>query len=148
MTLITKHFSQLTLDELYTLLKIRAEVFVVEQTCPYNDLDDKDKNAYHLFLTHQDQGQILAYLRVLDQGVSFPDAASIGRVLTTQRGKGYGKQLMKKGMELTQSVFHADKIRIEAQVYAQAFYEQLGFMACSEVFLEDGIAHVEMFYDH
>ena len=144
MNLTIKHYHDLTPDELYRILQIRAEVFVVEQHCFYNDLDNKDKQAYHLWLS--DDHTLLAYLRVLDQGVSFADAGSIGRVLTAQqvRGQGHGKVLMQHGIDVAQDKFGLSKIRIHAQAYASAFYEQLGFVICSEPFLEDGIPHVEM----
>ncbi len=97
MTLVIKHYSELTPDELYELLKVRNAVFVVEQDCPYQDLDDKDKNGYHLWYC-DDEG-IAAYLRVLAPGVSFDDC-SIGRVLTTRRRQGLGTALMKEGIRV------------------------------------------------
>ncbi len=141
MQLTIKHFSELSLDELYELLKVRNAVFVVEQECPYQDLDDKDKNAYHLWL-HDDDG-IVAYLRVLAPGVSFDDC-SIGRVITIRRREGWGTALMKEGFRIAVEKYHADHITIEAQVYARPFYENLGFVKCSEEFLEDGIPHIRM----
>ncbi len=136
-----KHYSELNTNELYELLKVRNSVFVVEQECPYQDLDDKDKEAYHFWL-HDDNG-IAAYLRVLAPGVSFKDC-SIGRVLTTRRRLGLGTKIMKEGIRIAKEKYGADHIMIEAQVYAIEFYKKLGFVECSEEFLEDGIPHVRM----
>jgi len=141
MTLTVKHYSELTPDELYELLKVRSAVFVVEQDCVYQDLDDKDKNAYHLWL-HDEKG-MAACLRVLAPGVSFDDC-SIGRVLTTRRRQGLGTALMKEGIRIAEEKYQASHITIEAQVYAREFYEKLGFRKCSEEFLEDGIPHIRM----
>ena len=140
-----KHFNELTSVELYEILQIRAEVFVVEQNCVYQDLDNKDKGAYHVFL-HED-GKVKAYLRVLAAGVSYEDA-SIGRVLTIQRGTGLGKQLLLEGIKVAKEKFNADKIRISAQSYAKGFYEQVGFKQVSEEYLEDGIWHMEMLLEN
>ena len=136
-----KKYEELTLDELYEILKIRVNVFVVEQKCPYPELDDKDKKAYHVWL--RENGMIKAYLRVLRAGVSYEEA-SIGRVLTTERGKGYGEKIFAKGIEIAREKFNADKIRIGAQLYAKGFYERFGFRQVSEKYLEDGIYHIEM----
>jgi len=141
MQLTVKHYSELTLDELYALLQARSAVFVVEQNCPYQDLDDKDRNAYHLW--YHDADGIVACLRVLAPGVSFDDC-SIGRVLTLRRGQGLGVALMKEGIRIAEEKYQAAHITIEAQVYARAFYERLGFVRCSEEFLEDGIPHIRM----
>ena len=141
MQLTVKHYSELSVDELYALLQARNAVFVLEQNCPYQDLDDRDQNAYHLWL-HDDQG-IAAYLRVLPQGVAFPDC-SLGRVLTLRRRQGLGTQLMREGIRIARDRFHADYITIEAQLYARHFYELLGFVACSDVFLLDNIEHIKM----
>lgn len=141
MELVTKHFSELTLEELYDILKIRVDVFVVEQKCPYPEIDGKDKDAYHIFL--RDERGIAAYLRVLKSGVSFPEPA-LGRILTTRRGEGLGAEIVRAGIEFAEEKLSADKIRIEAQVYAKGFYERLGFVQCSGEFLDDGIMHIEM----
>ena len=140
-----KRFEELTTAELYEILRVRAEVFVVEQTCIYQDLDEKDKRAYHLFC--EAEGKILAYLRVLDKGVSYPEI-SIGRVLTTEnnRRKGLAREMMKKAMDFICKDLGESQIRISGQLYLQAFYESLGFQTVSEVYLEDDIPHVEMLY--
>lgn len=142
MELTVKRFNELTNKELYAVIKARIAVFVVEQNCPYQDLDGKDLGAYHVFLS--DGGEVKAYVRVLDRGVSFNEV-SIGRVITTERKKGYGERIMKEGICVAKEKFGADKIRIGAQVQASGFYERLGFkrVAGSE-FIEDDIPHIEM----
>lgn len=142
MEIKVKRFNQLTIDELYEILKIRAEVFVVEQNCVYQDVDGKDKQSYHVWI--EDDGKIKAYLRVIDKGVAFPDCAGIGRVETLERGAGWGNILLPAGIDVVKNTMQESKIKIEAQVYAVPFYEKFGFVINSEEFLEDGIPHVEM----
>lgn len=144
MELMIKKFCELTVEQLYEILKLRSAVFVIEQNCVYQDMDDKDLNAYHVFLKNEDG--IQAYLRVLDRGVSYKEV-SIGRVLTKRRGIGAGKQLMIAGIEVAQKYFRAKKIRISAQQYAKGFYETVGFRQVSEPYLEDGIPHIQMLFD-
>ena len=141
MELVIKHFNELTNDELYDILKARVDVFVVEQKCPYPEIDGKDKNAYHIFL--RDERGISAYLRVLDRGVSFSEPA-LGRILTTRRGEGLGALIVREGIRFAEEKPGAEKLRIEAQIYARGFYEKLGFRQCSEPFMDDGIEHIEM----
>lgn len=141
MELIIKHFSELTLDELYDIIQARVDIFVVEQKCPYRELDDKDRNAFHIFL--RDENGIVAYLRTLDKGVAFEEA-SIGRIITVRRGQGYGAQIMREGIKFAARQYSADKIKIMAQHYAKGFYEKFGFKQCSEPFDEDGIEHIDM----
>ena len=144
MKIITKHFNELSLTELYEILKARINVFVVEQNCPYPEIDDKDKDAYHVFI--KEDHEVVAYLRVLAPGVSYKEA-SVGRVLTTQRDKGYGKLIMNKGIKLINEKYGSVAIRIGAQLYAKGFYERFGFYQVSDEYLEDGIAHIEMVKD-
>ena len=141
-----KTFSELTTTELYEILRIRAEVFVVEQTCVYQDLDLKDKRAYHVFV--EENGEIIAYLRILEKGVSYPEI-SIGRVLVKEgyRGKGLSRELMQRAISFIKEELHENEIRISAPKYLLEFYDSLGFMVVSEVYLEDGIEHVEMLYN-
>ncbi len=141
MDLSVKRFEELTADELYEILKARAAVFVVEQNCAYQDIDGKDKYAYHVFL--KDEAGIQAYLRVIEKGISFEEA-SIGRVLTIKRGCGLGKILMLEGIKIAKEKLNADRIRIGAQCYAKAFYEKVGFRQASGEYLEDGIPHIQM----
>ena len=141
MELTVKRFEELNTVELYEILKLRVDVFVVEQNCPYPELDGKDKAAWHVYF--RENGEITAYLRVLDPGVSF-DTAAIGRVISTRRRCGLGTKLMREGICVARERMNAPAIKIEAQAYARAFYEQLGFRQTSEEFLEDGIPHIEM----
>lgn len=144
MELVVKHFNELTNGELYDILKARVDVFVVEQECPYPEIDGKDKDAYHIVL--RDECGIAAYLRVLKSGVSFPEPA-LGRILTTRRGEGLGARIVSEGIKFAEEKLGAEKIRIEAQVYTRGFYEKLGFRQCSEPFMDDGIEHIEMILD-
>lgn len=139
-----KVFSDLTTAELYELLRIRSEVFVVEQDCVYQDMDYDDQPAIHLWLTEGDN--IVALCRVCPAGTHMKEV-SIGRVITTVRGKGYGKQMMLAGIEAAREHFGAKKIEIEAQEYAKAFYEQVGFRQSSEPFILDGIPHIRMTWE-
>lgn len=141
MDLVVKKFEELTVDELYEILKIRSMVFVVEQNCAYQDMDEKDRHSYHVFL--KDDTSIKAYLRVLERGVAFDDVA-IGRVLTTERGKGFGHRILEEGIKVAQKVLHADRIMIGAQTYIRSLYEKHGFVQASDEFLEDGIPHIKM----
>ena len=136
-----KWFRELTLDELYELLRIRSEVFVVEQDCVYQDLDYDDQAALHLWLCDGDK--IVAMCRVCPAGTHMEEV-SIGRVITTERGKGYGKKIMLEGIAAAREVFQAKVIDIEAQEYAKSFYEQVGFRQSSEPFILDGIPHIMM----
>lgn len=136
-----KTFQQLTTDELYELLRVRSDVFVVEQNCVYQDMDYDDQQSIHLWLTEEDQ--VVALARVCPAGTHMPDI-SIGRVITTQRGKGYGKQIMLHAIDAAIEHFNATVITIEAQEYAKGFYEQVGFRQSSDTFMLDGIPHIKM----
>jgi len=144
MELVVKRFEELSLEELYEILKVRAEVFIVEQNCVYQDVDDKDKHSYHVYL--KDDTGIKAYLRVIDKGVSFEDV-SIGRVLTVNRGCGLGKRIMLEGIKIAKEKMNAERIIIEAQSYAKEFYEKVGFKKVSDDFMMDGILHIKMVLD-
>lgn len=145
MEIIIKKYNELSLNELYDILKIRVSVFVVEQKCPYQEIDDKDKNAYHIYI--KENNEIKAYLRVLDKGVSFPEA-SIGRILTTERNKGYSNIIIKEGIKLAKEKYNADKIKILAQTYAKGIYEKHGFKQVSDEFFEDDIPHIIMLLEN
>ncbi|MCR5013474.1 MAG: GNAT family N-acetyltransferase [Bacteroidales bacterium] len=140
-----KNFQQLTTDELYELLRIRSEVFVVEQHCVYQDLDYDDQKSIHLWLTLADK--VVALARVCPAGTHMEEI-SIGRVITTERGKGYGKQIMLHAIDAAIEHFGATRIDIEAQEYAKGFYEGVGFRQSSEVFILDGIPHIKMTWRH
>ena len=141
METFVKTFNELSVDELYEILKLRADVFVIEQQCIYPDIDQKDRNSLHVFV--KDHDEIVAYLRVLEKGISF-DEVGIGRVISKYRRKGLGTIVLKAGIQAAKEMYHADKIIIEAQTYAKSFYELQGFVQCSEEFLEDGIPHIKM----
>lgn len=141
MELITKKFNELTTSELYEILRLRSAVFVVEQTCVYQDIDGLDQNAVHMWL--RDKNGIAAYLRILPPGARFDDPA-LGRVISVRRRSGTGTRLMKAGLEAVQRIYGADSVTIEAQVYAKPFYENVGFRQISDEFDEDGIPHILM----
>lgn len=140
-----KEFNQLTTKELYEILKVRAEVFVVEQQCIFQDLDSKDEVSYHLFI--EDNSEIVAYLRILPPNISYSEAA-IGRVLTKaeHRKKGISRKLVQNAINFVTDSLGEQTIRISAQAYLLKFYNDLGFESVSEVYLEDGIEHIEMLY--
>ena len=142
MNLYIKHFNELTTMELYRILRARAEIFVVEQDCVYQDLDNKDLNAWHVWFENEDG--VAAYCRVLDKGVSYEDEGSIGRVITVKRGTGLGYKVMMEGIRVAEEKFGQTSLRISAQQYAQGFYEKCGFVRVSEPYLEDDIPHVQM----
>ena len=141
METFVKRFNELTVDELYEILKLRADVFVIEQQCIYPDIDQKDRKSLHVFV--KDQDEVIAYLRVLEKGVSF-DKVGIGRVISKYRRKGLGTIVLKAGIQAAKEMYHANEIIIEAQTYAKSFYELQGFVQCSDEFLEDGIPHIKM----
>lgn len=141
MELIVKHFSQLSAEELFEIYRLRVSVFIVEQRCPYQDVDDADRTAYHLWL--RDENGIAAYARLLPPGVTFPSAA-IGRVIAVRRRCGLGTRIVDAAINAAREKLSADVITIEAQVYARSLYEKAGFVQTSEEFLEDGIPHVQM----
>ncbi|MBO5625993.1 MAG: GNAT family N-acetyltransferase [Prevotella sp.] len=136
-----KSFRELTVDELYELLRVRSEVFVVEQNCVYQDLDGDDQQSIHLWLTVA--GKVVALARVCPAGTHMIEI-SIGRVITTERGKGYGKQIMLRVIDAAIEHFDAKHIDIEAQEYARGFYESVGFKQSSDTFILDGIPHIRM----
>lgn len=140
MEIIVKTFQQLTTEELYEILKIRCAVFIVEQNCPYQDIDDTDKTALHIFL-RDEKGAIISYLRLFEKDAA---TAHIGRVLTMQRGKGHGKAVLKAGIKAAEEIMGKKQIYLEAQSYATGFYEKEGFAVVGEEFLEDGIPHKPM----
>lgn len=140
---IYKPFNELTTIELYAILQLRSEVFVVEQNCVYQDIDGKDTKSTHLMAWHNDK--LVAYTRLVPPGVSFTEA-SIGRVITSPfyRGLGIGITLLEKSIAHILVTYDTNKIRIGAQLYLKKFYEGFGFVAEGDEFLEDGIPHIEM----
>ncbi len=146
MKLIVKSYAELTKEELYDILNFRAEIFVVEQNCPYQDVDYKDQDAYHLW--YEESGKIIAYLRVLNRGVRY-DTVTISRVLskTEKRRTGLGTKIMLDGIRIAREKYNADIITISAQLYAKSFYEGVGFYQTTEPYLEDDIPHIQMKLD-
>lgn len=143
MQITLKKFSELSVNDLYALLQLRNNVFVVEQNCPYPDTDDKDQKAMHLLIW--EGSELTAYARILSPGVSYPEA-SIGRVVTSgnHRGKGLGKILMERCIQETQNLYPQQEIVISAQAHLDKFYSDLGFKAEGEVYPEDDIPHQKM----
>lgn len=141
-----KPFETLSTIELYNIMALRQEVFVVEQNCPYLDADGVDVHAQHLMLIDE-QGKLIAYTRLIPEGVSYEGYTSIGRVVSSPsvRGKGFGKLLMNRSIEAIKAIFGTHlPIKIGAQAYLLAFYENLGFRSTGEEYLEDGIPHIKM----
>lgn len=143
MTWILKSFDDLTPKELYRILQLRNEVFIVEQNCPYQDLDNKDIYAWHLMGMRKDT--LLAYARLLAPGISYSES-SIGRVVSSPavRKTGMGKELMDESIRQIRKIFQTDTIRIGAQLYLKKFYESFGFIQHGEIYLEDNIPHIIM----
>ena len=138
-----KSFENLSVNELYDILKLRSEIFVVEQNCVYLDIDGKDKQALHLF--GEFEGKIVGYSRLFKPGITF-DNASIGRVVVdaNYRDRKWGHDLMREAIAGIKNHFGETKITIGAQLYLKKFYESHGFVQSSEMYLEDDIPHIEM----
>ncbi len=142
MELTVKKFNELTTYELYGILEARIQIFTVEQKCPYQDLDGKDFDCYHVFFS--ENGKILAYCRVAPKGLIY-DNVTIGRVITVARGTGLGKTLMDTALTVAKEKLSADTVSIGAQIQAQGFYEKCGFIPTDKKYDEDGIPHIMMF---
>ena len=140
-----KEFTSLSLQELYAIMQLRQEVFVVEQECLYVDADGKDPQAWHL-IGRNERDKIVAYVRILPKGITYADYVSIGRVVTHQsiRGLGAGRILVEKAIENLERIFGAVSIKLSAQAYLLAFYQSLGFESVGPNYLEDGIPHIAM----
>ena len=141
-----KAFKELSLDEFHDIIQLREIVFVVEQDCPYLDVDGKDKDALHVFGKYE--GNIVATTRILKPGISY-DEVAIVRVVTspTVRGMGMGKQLMEESMKFVQLHFGKVPVRISAQTYLLKYYKSFGFIETGQEYLEDNIPHFEMLYE-
>ena len=137
-------FKDLSPEKLYRIMQLRAEVFIVEQNCPYQDADGKDPKSFHL-MGYDPDGELIVYCRILPANISYPEA-SIGRVVSSGkvRGTGAGKLLMEKALEEMSVLFGKVPVRIGAQLYLKKFYEGFGFVVMSEEYLEDNIPHIEM----
>jgi|TARA_B110000908_G_scaffold169305_1_gene226166 ElaA protein len=142
-----KSFDELNKNELYDLLKLRSEVFVVEQNCVYQDIDDKDIKGTHFF--GQDGSDLIAYLRVMEVGVLYPNHMSIGRVVVkqTHRNKKLGNEILANAIDFCRKKFPKTPIKISAQTHLKSFYNQLGFEFKGEAYLEDGIPHCAMYLE-
>ena len=140
-----KEFNNLNIEELYQILKVRCEVFIVEQQCPYLDIDEKDKKSYHLMV--KNNNEIIGYLRIIEKNVSY-DEISIGRVLVKKeyRKNKVAQNMMKEAILFIEKELGEETIRISAQKYLINFYKNLGFKETSEEYLEDDIPHIEMMY--
>ena len=142
-TWICKPFNELSPVELYAILQLRSEIFVVEQNCVFLDADNKDQPSHHLM--GWQQGALVAYTRLVPPGEAYEEP-SIGRVVTsiTVRGSGIGRQLMQRSVDECRKLFGHTIIRIGAQLYLQAFYSSLGFVPTGGIYPEDGIEHIQM----
>ena len=147
MNTVIKNFSELSTEEIYKILKLRSEVFVVEQNCVYQDIDEKDQKAVHLFL--EKNNEIIAYTRIFKKGDYYEENPSIGRVVVSkkERGKKLGKKIMLNSIEFIKKELEGRKIELSAQKYLDKFYKDLDFYSEGEDYLEDGIPHQRMFYD-
>ena len=139
-----KKFDDLTPNELYSALQLRNEVFVVEQNCVFQDADNKDQGSHHLLGWQKEI--LVAYSRIVPRGIAYDSFPSIGRVVTSpkMRRTGIGKILMEQSIEELQKLLGKGPIKLGAQLYLKKFYESFGFTQSSEVYMEDGIQHIEM----
>lgn len=138
MEIFVKPFEELDINELYEILRLRVDVFVVEQNCPYPEIDGRDLDAIHIYL--EDAGEILAYARLYDED----GQVHLGRVIAKKRRKGYGSLILKEAIGAAKKFYQAKQIHIEAQTYAKSLYEKAGFVQISQPFFLDGIEHVKM----
>ena len=140
---LCKKFDDLTPHELYAILQLRNEVFVVEQNCVFQDADNKDQSSFHLMGWMDDK--LVAYTRLVPPGIAYKEP-SIGRVVTSPslRKTGIGRELMERSIEQIIELFGTNPIKLGAQLYLKNFYESLGFIQSSDIYLEDGIEHIEM----
>jgi ElaA protein len=143
MKITTKTFDELSTQELYDIMALRSEIFVVEQDCAYQDLDYLDQQSLHVL--GQQEGKIIAYTRVVPMGLSYDDYVAIGRVVVDRkhRGQNLGYDIMNASNELAIENYQ-QPIKISAQVYVVPFYEKLGYIVVGEEYLEDGIPHTAM----
>lgn len=139
----TYHFDELTARKLYEFLKLRVDVFIVEQNCTYPELDNLDQESIHL--AYAESGRTLAYARLVPGGVKY-ELPSIGRVIVhpDARSRGLAKQLLEKSIDYIITEWEANEIQLQGQVYLKGFYESFGFVPISEEYDEDGIPHVDM----
>ena len=143
MKTIIKKFEELSTRELYEILRLRVDVFVVEQECAYPEIDGKDIGSIHLYF--EENSEIVAYMRILPKGMSY-ESASLGRVIVkgNHRGKKLGNLLLEEGLKYIDNVMKEDIVTIGAQEHLENFYEEFGFVKISPMYLEDGIKHIDM----
>lgn len=143
-TWVTKHFSALSVDEVYAMLRLRSDVFVVEQHCIFLDADNNDQKAYHVFGYINEE--LIATTRLFDKDIVYQGYQSIGRVANTAkyRGMGIGKKLMQYSIAQCEQLFGKGPIKIGAQLYLKKFYNDLGFVQAGDIYLEDEIDHIPM----
>ena len=141
-----KHFNDLSLSEFHDLIALRIQIFVIEQDCPYQEVDGKDKIAFHLFFKNE-KDEMIATTRILPQGISYEEVA-IGRVVVHEdhRGTGLGNQLMADSMSFVEKQFGKVSVRLSAQKHLENYYGKHGFKSTGKEYLEDGIPHIEMLY--
>ena len=146
-----KHYNDLSKDEFHDMIALRIEVFVIEQNCPYQELDGLDKDAYHLLLWNESprtgKEEIIGTVRILKAGVSYPEMA-IGRVVSSPRyrGQGLGHLMMEAVMTFINTTLGSQNVKLSAQSHLKHFYERYGFVHTGKDYLEDGIPHSEMLY--
>jgi len=142
---LLKYFDELSLNQLYEIGRLRQEVFVLEQNCPYVDFDGKDQFCYHL-MCFDEKNNLIAYSRIVPAGISYENYVSIGRVITsgTVRKSGMGRALMSESIKACEKIFGNGDIKIGAQTYLLKFYNSFGFESNGIEYLEDGIPHTEM----
>lgn len=138
MEIFVKSFEELNIDELYEILRLRVDVFVVEQACPYPEIDGVDKSSFHIF--GKDNGEIAAYARIYKE----KDEVHLGRVIAKNRGQGHGNLILNEAIKAAYENYGNKKIHIEAQTYAKDFYAKAGFEERSQSFMMDGISHIKM----
>ena len=140
-----KHFKDLSIDELYAIMRLRQRVFVLEQKCAFVDCDELDQPSWHL-MAYTDDGRLAAYSRLLPMNVAYHGYASIGRVVSEPdlRREGYGRELMREALRRAYELFGEVPLQIGAQLYLKRFYESYGFVAVGNIYIEDDIEHVHM----
>ncbi|MFT4602767.1 MAG: ElaA protein [Arenicella sp.] len=147
MEVTIKHYKELDINEFHDLISLRIAVFVIEQNCPYQELDGLDKDAYHLIVTERDE--IIGTLRILKPGASYENEYGIGRVVSHEdhRGKRMGHLMMERTMLFFHNSLKTDKIRLSGQSHLTSFYEKYGFASTGKEYLEDGIPHTDMLFN-
>ncbi len=142
-----KSFQELSLEEFHDIIALRIQIFIIEQNCPYQEVDGKDKLAHHLFFKNE-MDEIIAVTRILPQGISYEEVA-IGRVVVHEeyRGTGLGNQLMADSMNFVKDKYGEVPVRLSAQKHLENYYGNHGFKSTGKEYLEDGIPHVEMLYN-